>query len=174
MDEPQFTEAFGEYVCEGDSIDVEINGILYRATVRRDDSSDAPDERQDGFWPSLNPADAGYIGAKSRRTLGRAMAHAEEIMRAWRADEWFFCGVTISAHLSVDEYDHDTGRFEVDLAEHCASLWGIECNYPRTDKRRPVNGYLNEVANELLPEAMEQGEAAAKAMLVRLQQRGAA
>jgi len=37
-----------------------------------------------------------------------------------------------------------------------ASLWGVECNYPGTD-----NSYLTTVANELLPEALDAGRAAA-------------
>ena len=40
-----------------------------------------------------------------------------------------------------------------------ASLWGIEANYPGTD-----NGYLTEVANELLPESI----AVARETLARL------
>ena len=47
----------------------------------------------------------------------------------------------------------DTLTCEVDgytITAHTASLWGIEANYPDSD-----NAYLSEVANELLPEALE-------------------
>ena len=40
-----------------------------------------------------------------------------------------------------------------------ASLWGVEANYPGSD-----NAYLTEVANELLPEALD----VARAVLARL------
>ena len=144
---------FRSYVCEGDAVSVTHEGVTYTATIHRDDISDAPDERQDGFWPSLDKSDAGYIGAKSKRTLARHMARAQSIMDAWKADEWFFCGVTISATIEDDEGE------EVSLGDHLASLWGIECNYPSHDKRRTPNAYLSECANDLLCEAIDQAQA---------------
>jgi hypothetical protein len=39
--------------------------------------------------------------------------------------------------------------------EYQTALWGVECNYPDSD-----NSYLMEVANDLLPEALEQAKAA--------------
>ncbi len=42
------------------------------------------------------------------------------------------------------------------LVDHAASLWGIDCNYPSGN-----NAYLSEVANDLLPDAIEQGKSAA-------------
>ena len=59
-------------------------------------------------------------------------------MEGWRKGEWFYCGIVLSVSLEV-----------VQLASHAASLWGIEANYPGAD-----NSYLTEVANELLPEAV--------------------
>ena len=47
----------------------------------------------------------------------------------------------------------------VTLDDHAASLWGVEANYPGSD-----NAYLTEVANELLPEALD----VARAVLARL------
>ena len=69
-------------------------------------------------------------------------------MEAWRNDEWFYCGVVISVRFDGIEID-----------DHASSLWGIEANYPDSD-----NAYLAEVANELLPEAID----AAKAERARL------
>lgn len=137
---------FEEYVCEGDSISCEVDGFTITATVVRDDYSGAPDKEMDGFWPSLNPKDAGWIGPKSRATLARHMARAQEIMDAWRNDEWFWCGIVLSV-----------SRHGVVLDEHAASLWGIECNYPTFRKRDRANAYLIEVANDLLEEALEVG-----------------
>ena len=65
-------------------------------------------------------------------------------MEAWRKDEWFYCGIVLSV-----------SREDVVLDSHAASLWGIEANYPDSD-----NSYLNTVANELLPEALDAGRAA--------------
>lgn len=57
----------------------------------------------------------------------------------WRNDEWFFCGIVLSV-----------SRNGVSLGEHCASLWGIDCNYNKRSNR-----YLSEVAQELESVAIE-------------------
>ena len=44
------------------------------------------------------------------------------------------------------------------LGDHLASLWGIEGNYP--SGRDNPNTYFLDVANELLPEAIEAAKAA--------------
>ena len=64
-------------------------------------------------------------------------------MAAWKNDEWFYCGIILSVEIDGLTLD----RFG-------ASLWGIEANYPDSD-----NAYLTEVANELLPEALEAAKA---------------
>lgn len=73
---------FDRYVCEGDTVTVEIDGFTLTATIYRDDDGSAPDERQDGFWPSLDENDAGYIGPSpkarwhaTRRALRRSCKH---------------------------------------------------------------------------------------------------
>lgn len=135
-----FTEKFGPFVCEGDTITCEAQGFTFAARIVRDDCGDAPDQRQDGFWPSLYKDDAGFIGAGNgwRARFDAAQARAEAVMEAWRKDGWFYCGIVISARFDGIEID-----------DHAASLWGIEANYPDSG-----NAYLAEVANELLPEAI--------------------
>lgn len=145
-----FTEKFDSFVCEGDSLTCEAHGFTITARLVRDDCGDAPDQRQDGFWPSLYKDAAGFIGAGNgwRDRFDAAQARAEAVMEAWRKDEWFYCGIVLSVSLEG-----------VILDDHAASLWSIEANYPDSD-----NAYLSEVANELLPEALD----AAKAELARL------
>lgn len=65
-------------------------------------------------------------------------------MQAWREDEWFYCGIVLTV-----------SRAGIILDDHAASLWGIEANYPDSD-----NAYLTDVANELLPEALDAARAA--------------
>ena len=60
-----FRERFDRYVCEGDSIAVEIDGFRVTARIVRDDCPDSPDERQGGFWPS-RAADEGASRRRSR------------------------------------------------------------------------------------------------------------
>ncbi len=149
-----FTETFQHFVCVGDSITCEHDGYTFTATIEQDDTLDAPDERQGGFWPSLYIGDAGFIGAGNgfRDRFAKAQAHAEAVMQAWKNDEWFYCGIVISATYNGVLVD-----------ERCASLWGIEANYPDSD-----NSYLNEVAIELLAEAIPNAAAARAAVLVAL------
>jgi hypothetical protein len=137
-------QGFRDYVCEGDSITCEVDGFEVTATVRYDTNSGAPDREQDGFWPSLDPKDAGWIGPKSKATLARRMARAQAVMDAWKNDEWFWCGIVVSV-----------SRNGIEIDGHAASLWGIECNYPVFRRGQRANAYLVEVANELLDEALD-------------------
>ena len=66
--------------------------------------------------------------------------YTPEQIEAWKNDEWFFCGVVLS--VSVDG---------IEIDDHAASLWGVDCNFPSCD-----NSYLLTVANELLPDALDQ------------------
>lgn len=144
-----FSENFDSFVCEGDTITGQVDGYTVTARVVRDDRPDAPDKRQDGFWPTLDPKDAGYIGAdKTEADLEAAKARAKSVMDAWENDEWFYCGIVVRV-----------ARAGVTLDGHAASLWGIEANYPDSD-----NAYLTEVARELVPEAI----AAARVALATL------
>ena len=140
-----FAQKFDSFVCIGDSITCELDGYTITARIAHDDTPDAPDERQDGFWPSLYPDNAGFIGAGNgwRDRFNAAQARAERVMAAWKADDWYYCGVILSAAIDG-----------LTLTDHAASLWGIEANYPDSD-----NAYLAEVANELLPEALEAAKA---------------
>jgi hypothetical protein len=160
----RFTQGFQSYVCPGDVITCEAGPFTVLAQIVPDDSPDAPDQRQDGFWPSLYSGAPGFIGpgrstggrspgpsadpSHHRQRFAEAQAKAEAIMECWRKGEWFYCGIVLSVSLEG-----------VQLATHAASLWGTEANYPGAD-----NSYLTEVANELLPEAI----AVARETLARL------
>lgn len=139
MSDNKFSRAFDNYVCEGNTITAEIDGFTITARIERDDCIDTPAERDDGFYPSLDPKAAGWIGSDSREEYEKQLLRASAVMKAWREDEWFYCGVVLSVSVN-----------DIVLNEHAASLWGIECNYPDSD-----NAYLTEVANELLDEALE-------------------
>jgi hypothetical protein len=74
---------------------------------------------------------------------------AEDVTR-WKNDEWFYVGVVLSV-----------SRNGVELSDHAASLWGIDCNFSDTS-----NAYLSEVAQELEAEALD----TARAEVVRIKQ----
>lgn len=145
-----FTKHFDKFVCVGDTITAELpGGFTAIARIERDDCGDTPPERDDGFWPSMDPKAAGWIGNKSKREFQRQMRKAKEVLRAWNADEWFYCGVCVTIHKAGIQL---TGRYD-------HALWGIDCNYPFPGRYR-ANNYLREVANELLSEALASAQAA--------------
>jgi len=140
-----FAQKFDSYVCIGDTITCTVDGYTVTARISHDETLDAPDERQDGFWPSLYPDDAGFIGSGNgwRDRFDAAQARAEKVMATWKNDEWYYCGVIL--YVAIEG---------ITLDRFVASLWGIEANYPDSD-----NAYLTEVANELLPEAIAEAKA---------------
>ncbi|WP_084397224.1 hypothetical protein [Henriciella aquimarina] len=156
-----FTNRFDTFACEGDTISCEAEGFTFTARIVAEfrgsgnapverfpeGRPDAPDQRQDGYWPSLYRDAPGFIGPGNgfRKRFAEAQAKAEAVMEAWRKGDWFYCGIVLSVE-----------RDDIELDDQAASLWGVECNYPGTD-----NSYLTIVANELLPEALTAGKAAA-------------
>ncbi len=148
-----FKTSFDTYVCVGDTIRTQEDGFEIVARIEQDESEQAPDEINEGFWPSLYIDHPGFIGPGNgfRQRFDKAQAEAQAIMDAWEADEWFYCGVVLSIALQG-----------ITLETHAASLWGVEANYPGSD-----NSYLLSVANELLPEALSCGHAALKLLYER-------
>jgi hypothetical protein len=175
-----FTKGFDRYACDGESITCEVDGFKVRATIKHDDHGDAPWDNDCGHgpvsdWTSRNKrpgervlsvADRGgsrrfYDFAEAVRlarkdgwdtppyqtgTPGQRAARAAErdfeVLRAWCRDDWWYVGIVVSVV-----------RDGIKLGS--ASLWGVECNYPGAN-----NAYLLEVANELLPEALDEARKA--------------
>jgi hypothetical protein len=69
--------------------------------------------------------------------------YSPEDVQRWKNDDWFYVGVVLSV-----------SRNGVELSDHAASLWGIDCNFNNTS-----NTYLSEVARELEAEALETARA---------------
>lgn len=140
-----FTKHFDDYACEMDSITGTRDGFDFVATIYRDHDCDSPEDRDNGFWPSLDPNSAGYIGAKTKSTLARHTVKARGVLRAWENNDWFYCGVAVTV-----------SRNGVELTDEFSNaLWGIECNYPSRRK----NNYLRDVANELAETALIEARA---------------
>lgn len=139
MSKHKFSKFIYAWVDQGDRITYydKKNKIEFIATIWDDDCNMPPDQHSEGFWPSLDPQSAGYIGPKSRRALAYHHAKAEEIMRSWRNDEWRYVGIAVTAHKAdvqlTDDFVH--------------ALWGIESTSP---------GYLREVAEDLLTECRDE------------------
>ncbi len=139
-----FRYGFSDYACIGDRIFYKDGKWEFTARLEPDDDNSPPDERQDGFWPSLDPKSDGYIGPKTKHTLKHHTRRAELVMQEWLAGRMFYVGVII-----------DVSFMDVQIVNNAASLWGIECNWPGLRNR---NAYLRQVADDLLPEARAAGE----------------
>lgn len=131
----KFPGADTNKVRAGATIKCTVAGILYTAKIYRDDDCKAPDEEQDGFWPSLDPNADGYIGSDPARSFEVQQAGCEAVMARYRAGKMIHCGVAVTASKAgvelTREYDH--------------ALWRVDINWPWGN-----NDYLTEVANELL------------------------
>lgn len=60
-------------------------------------------------------------------------------IQRWKNDEWFYGGLVLSV-----------SRNGVQLSDHAASLWGIECNFGDNNN----DDYLSDVAQDLQSEAL--------------------
>jgi hypothetical protein len=168
-----FVKGFDRYACVDERITCEVDGFKVTARIERDDHTGAPWKEHDGHGPVsdwtrrakrpgervLNDdrgskrfydfAEAVRIARRDGwggegRTAGMRAADAAErdfkALQAWCNDDWFWCGIVLSVEKAgVDLID-----------EYAVALWGIECNYPGSQ-----NAYLTEVANDLLPQALD-------------------
>ena len=78
--------------------------------------------------------------------------YSQEEIQAWKNDEWFYVGVVLSVSCNGIEID-----------DHAASLWGIDCNFPCG-----TNAYLSECALEMQEEAIDQAKIKHKQMIKAL------
>lgn len=142
-----FTSQFlgGNAVRDGSKISTTINGITYTATIHRDDDRGRPDERDEGFWPSLDRSAPGWIGDNPPKPFDQQMAECEAVMVRYKAGKMVYCGVIVTAQKAHVEL----------LNEYRFALWGVHINWPHGD-----NSYLLTVANELLEEARPEAERA--------------
>ena len=132
-----FTTNFDDYICTGDKITTEIDGFVIQAEV----VFDVDYHIADNDCHSLEQAVTGSSEEQHKKIL--------EAHGAWIAGEWWYGGLVLSVN-----------KADVVLSDNAASIWGLEINYPNGD-----NSYLTEVANELLPEALEEGKRVLKTLL---------
>jgi len=126
-----FVEGFDGYACENDMIQCDHQGYHVVAKIERDDHYGIDDD-------DCHSVDQEVTGCNDEQFAWLMHCRSE-----WGNDEWFYCGIVLSVFFNG-----------VEIEEHAASLWGIECNYPQQDGKTD-NSYLRTVANELLPEAIE-------------------
>lgn len=147
---PKFTQHFDTNIFDGESISLKVGRYTVTASINHDNNYDKPDHNDEGFWPNRS-----NYTTKNINKYYRDLGHAKYVYDEWTRDNWWFGGVL----MTVTTEDQDGEEIELVDGYECA-LWGIEVNYPVFDGRRRPNAYLREVANELLPQALEQADAA--------------
>src|SRR5262245_57773741 len=113
--------------------------IQWEQLEAHDDSSDAPDQMQDGFWPSRDENDAGYVPPEK---YDEQQALAEARMKGWREGDWHYIGVIARAHITVPIGGSSFTCFTMDSA----GLWGIESD---------AGEYLKQVFEEKKEELLQ-------------------
>lgn len=138
--QPAFDQGFSAFACIGDTITCEADGYTFTARIVADIDTRIDDDES-------HSEDRSVTGCTEEQHAELMAARA-----AWFRDEWCFVGIVISV-----------SRNFIELDDFAASVWGIEMNYPGSD-----NAYLEELANDLLPEAMEVARSARTNALLAL------
>lgn len=177
-----FTEGFTGYVCDGETIQAEFEGLLFTATIHHDDDMGEPWKEYQGQgpvtdWVKRNKF-AGELLLNSDGTSKRYYDFAEAVKIAKR-DQWGVKGGMLEGE-TANQYAARAARHDFEMLQawcddqwywcgvsvtvskngvqlvddyECA-LWGIEMNYPGSD-----NSYLLDVANEQVDEALSMAKA---------------
>lgn len=96
--------------------------ITFKMEKIVDDLQEAPDENDEGFWPSLNKDDAGYVGEKPVVSFSEQMQAATERMAAWRRRDWGYICVRAKALIAIPVGQCGICTYELESA----GVWGIE------------------------------------------------
>lgn len=131
----EFKEKFDDWVCDGDSISVEIGPFTFTALVEHDPYGDSPDEIC-GFWPSKDPNNAGYVPPDK---FDASLRRSKMIMDKYERGEWGYYVMCLEVESEEAHFSAFAGR-----------LGGLEVNHPLAED----NSYLTDVANELLLESL--------------------
>lgn len=123
-------EKFDASTCLGDSISVLKDGFEIIIRVEHDIDYDIGDNDM------LN-IDRSVTGCSEEQQATLLNAR-----QAWERGEWFCCGLIASVIKNG-----------IVLSNDAASAWGLTIDHPGDD-----NVYLNEVAEELIAEAIHEGK----------------
>lgn len=105
----RFKQRFNKYVSAGDSIETEVDGLTYIATIDHDYSYSVDDDDVHTITDDM---------------YEDQVARIESALEALDNGEWFYCFVTIS--LWCDG---------VLINKNVASVGGVEANYPGSANR---------------------------------------
>lgn len=117
--------------------------ITFRQEQVRDDDSGPPDKHADGFWPSLDKDNPGYIGDNPTESFASQKTRAEKIMYDWQQGYWHYIGIKAVAVIVIPGDGASVCHYEL----RSAGLWGIESDRDAS--------YLAEVYEEQKAELLE-------------------
>lgn len=109
--------------------------IEWEMLTPSDDSTTRPDERDEGFWPSLASGSCGFCDCASESEFEALERAATDRMAAWEAGEWEFVGVIAKATVYIPIGGNS---FRI-MTLQSGGLWGIESD---------AGAYLNDVFEE--------------------------
>lgn len=124
--------------------------IRWEMRTPHDETSDKPDERDEGFWPSKDVDAAGYVLPENYES---EMQKAKDRMAAWENDEWRYVGVVAVAHVYIPAGGNSFRMMTLESA----GLWGVE-----SDSEDYLKEVFEEEKENLLAELKEMGEALTK------------
>jgi hypothetical protein len=97
--------------------------ITFKRLELPDDCQLAPDEQCEGFWPSTDPDDAGYIGASPSTPYAEQFAAARARMDAFERGDWGYIGIRAQATITLAS---ESGNCATIYTLESEGLWGIE------------------------------------------------
>ena len=126
--------------------------LSWHMLTPRDNHHGAPDENDEGFWPSQDRDSPGWIGDNPTRSYETQMRSARARMAAWRADKWHYVGVIAKLVIHIPLGGRSFRVMEIESA----GTWGIESTSGK---------YLRDVFEEQKAELRDELETFAKALL---------
>jgi hypothetical protein len=123
--------------------------IYWTMITERDDTAGKPDEMQDGYWPSHDPDDAGYVPAEQ---FDDAHDIAQQRMNGWLNDVWEYIGVMAKATVYIPIGGTSFRVMEL----QSSGIWGIE-----SDSESYIEETYEEQKRDLLTELLTLGAALA-------------
>lgn len=125
--------------------------ILWKKVIQDSEYNEAPDENDEGFWPSQNQNNAGYCGDVSDERFQEIHNAAKQRYNDWEDGVWNYIGVRAKASLYIPIGSNSFHILELESA----GLWGIESDSGK---------YLDDVYQEQKAELKNELELLAKAL----------
>lgn len=97
--------------------------ISWEMLTQRDLYSRSPEQECDGYWPSLDPRDPGFIGENADLAdFDRQYKAAKERLQAFENGDWYYMGVRAKAFVHIPIGSRSFRMLELESS----GLWGVE------------------------------------------------